>query len=100
MRIIAWSVLSAFAEKHPEAKVPLERWRSLVRAAKWNSMDDVRLAARSAKILNGESARFEVAGGNHRMVVAFNFAKGIAFIKFIGTHAEYDKIDALTVTRF
>jgi mRNA interferase HigB len=100
MRIIAWSVLSSYAEKHSETKVPLQRWRTLVRAAKWNSMDEVRLAAPNAKILNGERARFEIAGGNFRMIVSFDFFRGIAFIKFIGTHAEYDRVDALTVSQF
>jgi len=50
-------------------------------------MDDIRAAAPSVKILNGERARFEIAGGNFRLVVAFNFAAQIAFVKFIGTHA-------------
>jgi mRNA interferase HigB len=100
MRIIAWSVLSAYADRHPETKVPLHRWRTLVKAANWSSMDDVRLAAPNAKILNGERARFEIAGGNFRMVVAFDFGRRIAFIKFVGTHAEYDRIDALTVAIF
>jgi mRNA interferase HigB len=100
MKIIAWEVLSAYAEKHPEAKVPLERWRALVRAAKWTSMVDVRAAAPNAKILNGERARFSVAGGNHWLIVVFGFAREIAFVKFIGTHAEYDRIDALTVALF
>jgi mRNA interferase HigB len=100
MRIIAWSVLSAYGERHPETKVPLHRWRTLVKAAKWSSMDDVRLAAPNAKILNGERARFEISGGNFRMIVAFDFGRRIAFIKFIGTHAEYDRIDALTVAAF
>lgn len=100
MRIIAWNVLAAYLEKHPEAKVPLERWRTLVKAAKWNSMDDVRSAAPTAKILNRERARFEIAGGNYRMIVAFDFPRGIAFVKFIGTHAEYDRIDAFTVALF
>ena len=63
-------------------------------------MDDVRLAAPNAKILNGERARFEIAGGNFRMIVALDFGRGIAFIKFIGTHAEYDRVDALTVSLF
>jgi mRNA interferase HigB len=100
MRIIAWSVLSSYADRHPETKVPLQRWRTLVKTAKWNSMDDVRSAAPSAKVLNGERARFEIAGGNFRMIVAFDFARGIAFVKFVGTHAEYDRIDALTVSLF
>jgi len=100
MRIIAWNVLSSYAEKHPESKVPLDRWRTLIKAAKWSSMDHVRSAAPNAKILNGERARFEIAGGNYRMVIAFDFARGIAFVKFIGTHAEYDRIDALNVALF
>jgi mRNA interferase HigB len=100
MRIVAWRVLSAYAERHPETKVSLYRWRTLVKAANWSSMDHVRLAAPNAKILNGERARFEVAGGNFRMIVAFDFDRRIAFIKFLGTHAEYDRIDALTVAIF
>ena len=100
MRIIAWSVLSSHAERHPQTKVPLQRWRTLVRSAKWNSMEDVRSAAPNAKVLNGERARFEIAGGNFRMIVALDFSRGIAFIKFIGTHAEYDRVDALTVALF
>ncbi|MGM5026184.1 type II toxin-antitoxin system HigB family toxin [Tardiphaga sp. 862_B3_N4_1] len=100
MRIIAWSVLASYAQTHPETKASLHRWRSLVRAAAWGSMEDVRLAAPGAKILNGERVRFEVAGGNFRMIVAFDFRRCIAFIKFIGSHAEYDRIDALTVSQF
>jgi mRNA interferase HigB len=95
--MIAWSVLSAYADRHPETKVVLHRWRTLVKAASWSSMDDVRLAAPNAKILNGERARFEIAGGNVQMVVAFDFGRRIALIRFVGTHAEYDRIDALTV---
>jgi len=100
MRIISWSVLSSYAERHPETKVSLHRWRTLVKAAKWNSMDDVRLVAPNAKILNGERVRFEIAGGNFRMIIAFDFGRGIAFVKFIGTHAEYDRVGALTVAQF
>jgi mRNA interferase HigB len=100
MRIISWNVLSSFAEKHPETKVTLGRWKTLVKAARWRSMDDVRAAAPNAKILNGERARFEIAGGNFRLIVAFDFGRSLAFIKFIGTHAEYDRIDALKVSLF
>jgi mRNA interferase HigB len=100
MRIIAWSVLSSYADRHPETKVPLLRWKVLVKAARWDSMEDVRSAAPNAKILNGERVRFEIAGGNFRMIIAFDFSRGIAFVKFIGTHAEYDRIDALSVSQF
>jgi mRNA interferase HigB len=97
MRIISQSNLSAFAMAHPKTRLSLERWRKLIKAANWNSTNDLR-AATGAVILNGERARFEVAGGNYRMIVAFNFKHQIAFIKFLGTHAEYDKIDALTIS--
>jgi mRNA interferase HigB len=100
MRIVAWKVLSTYSERHPETKVPLHRWRTLVKAANSTSMDDIRRAAPNAKILNGERVRFEVVGGNFRMIVAFDFGRHIAFIKFIGTHAEYDRVDALSVSRF
>jgi mRNA interferase HigB len=83
-----------------EARVPLERWRALVKAAKRTSMEDVRAAAPNAKILNGERVRFSVAGGSYRLIIAFDFNSEIAFVKFIGTHAEYDRIDALTVALF
>ena len=100
MRIIARSVLVAFWTRHPETKVALERWHRLVKAAHWASTDDVQAVAPKAKVPNRERVRFEVAGGNYRLVVSFDFRRQIAFVKFIGTHAEYDRIDALTVSQF
>ncbi|MGB8401126.1 type II toxin-antitoxin system HigB family toxin [Bradyrhizobium sp.] len=85
--------------RHPEAKVSLERWHTIVRAAQWASTDEVQMAAPKAKVLNRERVRFEVAGGNYRLVAAFDFRR-LAFVKFIGTHAEYDRIDALKVSQF
>jgi mRNA interferase HigB len=51
-------------------------------------------------VLNRERVRFEVAGGNYRLVVAFDFRRQVAFVKFVGTHAEYDRIDASTISQF
>jgi mRNA interferase HigB len=100
MRVIARNVLVGFWARHPETKVSLERWYRLTKAAHWASMDDVQAAAPKAKVLNRERARFEVAGGNYRVVVAFDFRRQIAFVKFIGTDSQYDGIDALTVSQF
>lgn len=100
MRIIARSVLVQFAEKHADAKASLEIWHRLVKSAHWTSTDDIQRAAPKAKVLNGERVRFEVAGGNYRLIAAFDFRRQIAFVKFIGGHAEYDRIDALTVSQF
>jgi mRNA interferase HigB len=100
MRVIARNVLVAFWGRHPETKIPLERWHKLVRASHWTSTDEIQSSAPKAKVLNRERVRFEVAGGNYRLVVAFDFRRQIAFVKFIGSHAQYDKIDALTVSQF
>lgn len=100
MRIIARSVLVKFAETHADAKVSLENWHRLVKAAHWATTDDIQQAAPKAKVLNGERVRFEVAGGSYRLIAAFDFRRQIAFVKFIGTHAEYDRVDAFTVSQF
>lgn len=72
----------------------------LVSAAHWRSTDEVQKAAPKAKVLNGERVRFEIAGGDYRLVAAFDFRRQIVFVKFVGTHAEYDRIDALIVSQF
>jgi len=100
MRVIARNVLVSFWGKHPEAKVSLELWHTIVRAAQWTSTDEVQKAAPKAKVLNRERVRFEVAGGDYRLVAAFDFRRQIVFVKFIDTHAEYDRIDALKVSQF
>jgi mRNA interferase HigB len=93
-------VLASFWDKHPETKVSLERWYRLTEAAHWTSADDVQRAAPKAKVLNRERVRFEIAGGNYRLVAACDFRRQIAFVKFIGTHNEYDSVDVLTVSRY
>lgn len=75
-------------------------WRRVVKAAEWTTVADVQAAFSKAKALNGEPVRFEIAGGDFRLVCAFDFRRSIAFVKFVGTHAEYDRIDALTVNLF
>jgi mRNA interferase HigB len=100
MRVIARNTLVGFWGEHPETKVSLERWYRLVRAAYWASTAEVRKAAPNAKVLNRDRVRFEIAGGNYRLVAAFDFRRQIAFVKFIGTHAEYDRVDVLTASQF
>ena len=100
MRVISKNVLVRFAEQHPEMRPSLERWHSLLKSALWTSIHDVQQSAPKAKALNGERVRFEVAGGNHRLIVAFDFRRQVAFVKFVGTHSEYDAIDALTVSQY
>lgn len=100
MRLIARSTLAAFGAEHPETRTSLAHWVSVAKAANWANATEVQASFSKAKALNGERVRFEVAGGDYRMIVAFDFRRGIAFVKFIGTHADYDRIDALTVSKF
>jgi mRNA interferase HigB len=100
MRVIARNTLAGFWSSHPETKVALERWLKRVKAARWTSTDEIQGAVPKCKTLNHERVRFEVLGGNYRLVVAFDFRRQAAFIKFIGTHAEYDRVNALTLSLF
>lgn len=100
MRLIARSTLLAFARRHPYAGPALRRWDLLVRAARWRSLSDATLSFSGGKVLNDERVRFEIGGGKYRLIAAFDLVGGIAFVEFIGTHAEYDRVDALTVSQF
>lgn len=100
MRVIALNTLTAFWTKHPETRVPLQRWHTIAKAAKWATTNEVQEAFTTAKVLNGERVRFDVAGGNYRLIAAFDFKRQITFVKFVGTHAQYDRVDALTVSLF
>jgi mRNA interferase HigB len=100
MKILARGTLVEFWTKHPETKPSLSRWYQLAASATWSSANDVRQVFPKAVGLNAERLKFEVAGGNYRMIVAFNYQLQIAFVKFVGTHEEYDRIDPLTVSLY
>ena len=100
MRVIARNVLVTFWASTRKQKSRWNAGTSLSKPRNGHPPDDIRTTAPKAKVLNRERVRFEVAGGNYRLVTAFDFRRQIAFVKFIGTHAEYDRIDALTVSQF
>lgn len=78
MRVIARSNIAAYAVRHPLTKPSLDHWVLVTRAASWQSTNEVQAAFSTARVLNGERARFEIAGG-HRMIVAFRFDLQIPF---------------------
>lgn len=100
MRIIAKRTVVEFGSKNPSARASLDHWLSITQAADWSSTNDIQLTFPKAKVLNAERVRFEVAGGDFRMICAFDFRRRIVFVKFLGTHAEYDRVDAMTVSQF
>lgn len=99
MRIIARNTVADYWRRHRETERPLRDWLSVARRADWLSMADVKAVFAKASIINHERVVFDICGGNYRLVVAIKFSAQIVFIKFIGTHAEYDRIDAATVDR-
>jgi mRNA interferase HigB len=100
VRVIARHTLTQFAEAHADARAPLVHWYTVAKAATWANPAEVQAAFSKAKVLNGERVRFDISGGDYRLVVAFDFGRQIAFVKFLGTHAQYDRIDALSVSIF
>jgi mRNA interferase HigB len=100
MRLITRGTLVKYWKAHPETQTMLQRWIAMATAAEWRKTSDVIASFANAKAINGERVRFEVHGGDYRLIVAFKFETGVAFVKFIGTHAEYDRIDAATVSNY
>ncbi|HWK60784.1 MAG TPA: type II toxin-antitoxin system HigB family toxin [Eoetvoesiella sp.] len=97
MRVIAVSTLRAFWEKYPDAEQPLKAWVDEAVKAQWGQPAEIKAHYRSASILKNRRVVFNIKGNDYRLVVAVAFKLGIVYVKFIGTHVEYDKIDAETV---
>lgn len=93
-RIIAKSTLREFWEKHEDAEQYLKTWFQTASSSKWKSPKDVKKTYASASILNDNRVVFNIKGNHYRLIVKFNYEREWAFIRFIGTHKAYDKIDA------
>ncbi len=96
-RIIAKSTLRIYWEKHPETEQYHKTWYDTAMSSDWETPNEVLKTYASASILKKSRVVFNIKGNAHRLVVKFNFEKGWIFIRFIGTHSEYDKIDANTI---
>lgn len=97
MRIVARKAHKEAWTKHRDAESPLRAWCKEVEAADWSSLEDVRARYRTASVVGDERVVFNIKGNTYRLVVAVNYPARIVFIKFFGTHAEYDRIDVSEV---
>ena len=97
MRIIALGTLRDFWVKHPDALESLNAWYAIVSRVRWVSPADVKAAYRNASFLGGNRVVFNFKGNDYRLVVAMHYNRQIAYIRFIGTHHQYDRINANTV---
>ncbi len=99
MRIIAFKTLRTFFEKpdYADSEIPLRAWYHDVKAAEWNSPNELKQQFKSVSIVSEGKAVFNIKGNTYRLVVAIDYEFQVIFIRFIGTHAQYDKINAKTI---
>ena len=97
MRVIARKTLKDFWEAHADAEEPLRAWFHEAQAADWKSFQDIRAAHRTADVLPGNRVVFDIKGNRYRLVVRMHYNTRIVFIRFLGTHADYDRINAATI---
>lgn len=100
MRVIALSTLRAFLESNPayeDAREPVMAWFRQLRAADWATPADLKREIRTASILQDGRAVFNIAGNKYRVVVWINYPYRVVYVRFIGTHRQYDRIDAQTI---
>jgi len=100
VRIIAISTLREFWKSSPsfiDSKPPLLAWHGLTLKADWASPMDVKKDFGNASILHNGRVVFNIAGNKYRLVVKINYPYKVVYIRFIGTHAQYDAIDAQTI---
>jgi mRNA interferase HigB len=94
VRLIAVSTLREFWVRQRDPEQPLRAWYHEAKQAQWKNPAEIKEVYRSASVLRGGRVVFNIAGNNHRLVVAIHFPLQICYIKFVGTHADYDRIDA------
>lgn len=97
MWIIAKRTLREFGERHPDAAQPLLAWHSIVERADWGNPNDVKALFRHASIIANDRVVFNIKGNDYRLVAHIRYHHRRVYIRFIGTHAEYDAINAAEV---
>ena len=97
MRIVAIGTLREFWKRHPDAEQPLKAWYDEAKTAAWASPQDIRRHYGSASFVGRNRVVFNIKGNDYRLIVAVAYRFQAVYIKFVGTHSAYDRIDAATV---
>lgn len=97
-RIISIKKLREFwDERFPDSEQALKAWYAEAKSANWQSPTDIKAQYGNASILKGSRVVFNICGNKYRLIVKINFPASIVYIRFVGTHKEYDAIDAGTI---
>ena len=94
MRVIAKRVLREFWERHPDSQQQLKAWYAEAKSAAWHVPTDVKAKYGTASILKDSRVVFNICGNRYRLVVKINYPHQVVYIRFLGTHKQYDAIDA------
>jgi mRNA interferase HigB len=94
LRIISKKTLRDFWQKHPDCEQKLKLWYGEASIASWTGPSDIKSEYPSASILNGNRVVFNIKGNKYRLIVRINYHYQIVWIRFVGSHVDYDKIDA------
>ncbi|MEW6114851.1 MAG: type II toxin-antitoxin system HigB family toxin [Thermodesulfobacteriota bacterium] len=97
MRVMSRRTLEAFWERHRDSEQPLRAWYAEAKKARWTKPVDVIRSYPNARAIGKDRLVFDIKGNAYRLVVAVRYDKGLVFVRFVGTHSEYDRIDAATV---
>jgi len=97
VRVITKRALLEFWERFPDAEAALRSWHDDAKNASWQQPADIKTVYRSASIVADNRVVFNICGNKYRLVVKIHYNTGFIYIRFIGTHAEYDRINATAV---
>jgi len=97
MRIISRKALRKFWEKHPDAHQPLQAWYIDVKHSNWKKPADIKSIYQTASFVSNNRVVFNIKGNQYRIIVVVEYRRGSVYIRFVGTHSEYNHIDATKI---
>lgn len=97
LRVIAKRILREFWEKHNDCEQQLKAWYQEASKAEWKSPNEIKFGYPSASIIGNDRIVFNIKGNTYRLIVSINFDYQTVWIRFIGTHSEYDKVNAKSI---
>lgn len=97
MRIFTEKLLKEYATKHPEALTAIQDWIQKVKKSQWSSFADIKRTFNSVDYVGNQRYVFNIKGNDYRLVVVVQFRPQFVYVRFIGTHSEYDRIDCSTI---